>query len=85
MGCSSLGIDHRDPDAGLGQGLTEDQARRLIKQVDKDRSSYYKYYTDQSWGDIDNYDLCINSAITGIDGAVMAIAGVVRSLMQAEK
>ena len=67
------------------QGLTEDQARRLIKQVDKDRSSYYKYYTDQSWGDIDNYDLCINSAITGIDGAVMAIAGVVRSLMQAEK
>ena len=62
------------------QGLSEDQARRLIKQVDKDRSSYYKYYTDQAWGDIDNYDLCINSAITGIDGAVMAIAGVVRSL-----
>ena len=67
------------------QGLNEDQARRLIRQVDKDRSSYYRYYTDQSWGDIDNYDLCINSAITGVDGAVMAIAGVVRSLKKPNK
>ncbi len=64
------------------KGLNEEQARRLVKQVDKDRSSYYKYFTDQSWGEIDNYDLCINSAITGVDGAVMAIAGVVRSLMK---
>ncbi len=62
------------------QGLTEDQARKLIRQVDKDRSSYYKYYTDQIWGEIDNYDLCINSAVTGVDGAVKAIAGVVRSI-----
>lgn len=62
--------------------LSEEQAKRLVKQVDKDRSSYYKYYTDQIWGEIDNYDLCINSAITGVDGAVMAIVGVVRSLEQ---
>ena len=62
------------------QGLSEEQARRLIKQVDKDRSSYYRYYTDQVWGDIENYDLCINSAITGIEGAVMAIAGVIRCM-----
>ena len=62
------------------QSLNEEQARKLIKQVDKDRSSYYKYYTDQIWGEIDNYDLCINSAITGVDGAVKAIAGVVSSL-----
>lgn len=60
--------------------LSEEQARRLVKQVDKDRSSYYKYYTDQSWGEIGNYDICINSACTGVDGAVMAIAGVVRAI-----
>ena len=64
------------------QGLSEDQARKLIKQVDKDRSSYYKYYTDQIWGDINNYDLCINSAVTGVDGAAGAIVGVVRSLQE---
>ena len=32
------------------KGLTEEQARKLIKEVDKDRASYYKYYTDQIWG-----------------------------------
>ncbi len=64
------------------KGLSEDQARKLIRQVDKDRSSYYKYYTDQIWGDIGNYDLCINSAVTGVEGAVRAIAGVARSLME---
>ena len=60
--------------------LDEEQARRLIKQVDKDRSSYYKYYTDQIWSEINNYDLCINSAVTGVEGAVSAIEGVVRAL-----
>ncbi len=62
------------------KGLSEEQAKKLIRQVDKDRSSYYKYYTDQIWGEIENYDLCINSARVGVDAAVKAIAGVVRSL-----
>lgn len=53
--------------------LTEDQAKKLVREVDKDRSSYYKYYTDQSWGDAENYDLCINSAHTGVQGAVQVI------------
>lgn len=62
------------------KGIGEEQAKKLIRQVDKDRSSYYKYYTDQIWGEIGNYDLCINSARVGVDAAVKAIAGVVRSL-----
>ena len=60
--------------------LTADQARKLVKQVDKDRSGYYKYYTDQSWGDLNNYDLCVNSAVTGVEGAVKAIVLVARGL-----
>ena len=64
------------------QKLTEDAARKLIRQVDKDRSSYYKYYTDQVWGEVGNYDLCINSAVTGVDGAVQAIAGVARIMQK---
>ena len=62
------------------KGLSEEQAKKLIRQVDKDRSSYYKYYTDQIWGEIENYDLCINSARVGVDAAVKAIADVVRGL-----
>ena len=75
-------MEHRIHTMMKRQNLTEDQARRLVKQVDKDRSSYYRYYTDQIWGEVGNYDLCINSAMTGVDGAVIAIAGLVRTWIE---
>lgn len=53
--------------------LTEDQAKRLIREVDKDRASYYRYYTDQVWGEAGNYDLVIDSSRIGIEGAVKVI------------
>ncbi len=53
--------------------LSREQAKKLVREVDKDRSSYYKYYTDQTWGDAENYDLCVNSAKVGVQGAVKAI------------
>ena len=55
------------------KGINQEQARKLIKEVDKDRASYYRYYTDQVWGEADNYDLCIDSSRIGIDGAVNII------------
>ena len=55
------------------RGLSADQAKKLIKEVDKDRSSYYKYYTDQIWGEAGNYDLCIDSGRIGVQGAVQVI------------
>ena len=50
--------------------LSEEKARKLIREVDKDRGSYYKYYTDQVWGEVNNYDLCIDSGKIGISGTV---------------
>lgn len=55
------------------RGISADQAKRLIREVDKDRSSYYKYYTDQIWGEARNYDLCIDSSRVGVEGAVKVI------------
>lgn len=63
------------------KNLNEDQAKKLIKEVDKDRSSYYKYYTDQIWGDCEYYDLCIDSSKVGVDGAVK----VIKSYLEAMK
>ncbi len=42
----------------------------FIRKTDKRRASYYNYYTDMKWGDAKNFDLCINSSKSGIDGAV---------------
>ena len=50
-----------------------EQARKLVREVDKDRSSYYRYYTDQVWGERENYDLILSSAKIGVDGCVKLI------------
>ena len=42
--------------------LDEKKAEQLIRKVDKDRSYYYNYYTDQYWEDMENYDLCLDTA-----------------------
>lgn len=38
--------------------------KRLAKK-DKQRSTYYKYYTDQQWGNYRNYDLALDSGTLG--------------------
>lgn len=53
--------------------LTDAKAKDLIVKTDKKRSSYYNYYTSKKWNDAASYDLCINSSICGIDGAVKLI------------
>ena len=60
--------------------LTRDQAKKLIKEVDKDRASYYRYYTDQSWGDSGCYDLCLNVGRVGIEGAAEAIEAYIKAV-----
>ena len=49
---------------------SETKARELYQKKDKQRQSYYNYYSSKKWGRADTYDLCINSSILGIDGTV---------------
>ena len=61
------------------QGLDEVEARKKIKEVDKDRSSFYRYYSDQTWGDAQNYDMCINSSKLGVEGTVQVILDYIKA------
>lgn len=54
--------------------LTESKAREMCVKKDKQRQSYYNYYSSKKWGRADSYDLCINSSVLGIDGTVKLIA-----------
>jgi cytidylate kinase len=58
-------------------GLKANKARDRIKKNDKSRSSYYNYYTSKEWGSVDSYDLSINSAKYGIEGAAELIINAV--------
>lgn len=53
--------------------LNEKAAATLIKKTDKKRANYYNFYTSKTWGDAQNYDLCINSDVLGIDGTAEVI------------
>ena len=50
--------------------ITENKAKDTIQKKDKQRASYYNYYTSKKWGDSKSYDLCLDSAKLGIDGCV---------------
>lgn len=53
--------------------LSESKAKDMIIKKDKQRQSYYNYYSSKKWGRADSYDLCINSSLLGIDGTVKLI------------
>jgi len=57
--------------------ISEEKALDLMQKKDKQRQSYYNYYSDKKWGRADTYDFCLNSAKLGIEGTVKLIAQIV--------
>ena len=55
-------------------GIEEDKAEERIRKADKQRASYYNYYATATWGDVDNYDLVVDTGVLGVEGAVELIA-----------
>lgn len=51
-------------------GMTEKEASSAIVKADKRRSNYYNFYTNQTWRDMENYDLAINSGKLSKEDAV---------------
>lgn len=49
------------------------KAKDMCNKKDKQRQSYYNYYSSKKWGHAESYDLCINSSVLGIDGTVNLI------------
>lgn len=50
--------------------LTENKAKDLIQKTDKQRASYYNYYTSKKWGDCRSYNLTLDSSKLGVEGCV---------------
>lgn len=52
----------------------------VLHKMDKKRSSYHKFYTGEPWDIIGNYDLVVNTAKVGIDGAVDQILNYISNM-----
>ena len=51
-------------------GVEEGKAEDRIRKADKQRASYYNYYATATWGDVNNYDLIVDTGMLGVEGAV---------------
>ena len=51
-------------------GYDPKKAEADLNKIDRGRANYHKFYTGLPWKDISNYDICLNTSVTGITGAV---------------
>ena len=63
-------MDYRIKLIAARSNLTENKAKDMIIKQDKQRASYYNYYTSKKWGDARSYDLCLDCSKLGQDGCV---------------
>ena len=71
-------IDYRIKNIMKNYGDTEKAAKKHILQSDKSRSSYYGAISNRTWGDKNNYDLCIDAKI-GNENVVKIICDYVKN------
>lgn len=57
-------------------GETEVPTEKRLRDKDKRRALYYQFYTDRKWGDIENYDIILNSSALGPERCVDIIASL---------
>ena len=61
---------------------SDEKAKDMMNKKDKQRQSYYNYYSSKKWGRASSYDLCINSSILGIEGTVKFIIQYIEDFEQ---
>ena len=59
-------------------GMNKAKAQKEIKRIDKVRANHYKYYTERTWGNHANYDICINSDTLGVEKSAEMICEIVK-------
>jgi len=75
-------MEHRTERIMQRHNCDEKKAAELISKTDKRRASYYSFYTGNKWGAMQNYDICVNSSLLGIEGTAKLIADIVRKCMK---
>ena len=54
-------------------GEREESPEQRLRDKDKRRAAYHRFYTDMKWGHAQNYDITLNSGRVGIDKCVEII------------
>ncbi len=65
--------------------LDEKKAKELMIKTDKDRASYYNYYSNKKWGDARSYDFCISTTDLEYDAAADIILDFAKKKVEMHK
>ena len=57
-------------------GEREASPLERIREKDRRRAAYHRFYTDLKWGHAQNYHLCLDSGVRGIDKCAELIASL---------
>ena len=57
-------------------GEREESPEQRLRDKDKRRSAYHRFYTNMKWGYAENYHLTLDSGVLGIDRCVDIISGL---------
>ena len=51
-------------------GEREESPEQRVKEKDKRRAAYHRFYTNMKWGYAKNYQVCLDSGVLGIENCV---------------
>ena len=58
--------------------ISREKAKSVIEKTDRQRKSYYNYFTNKHWGRSDSYHICINSSLMGAEATANLICDIAR-------
>ena len=61
-------------------GESEKSPMARLNEKDKRRRVNYHHYTGRTWGKADNYDLCLNSSVLGVEHCADIIVSILQGL-----
>ena len=63
-----------------GKSVYGGKTLKELDQEDKKRARYYNYYTGQTWGDGQNYDMVVNTSHDSLDKIADAIISYIKTI-----
>lgn len=59
-------------------GVSEKSPEARLAEKDKRRRVNYQHYTGRTWGAAQNYDICLNTGVIGVDKAAQIIVSLTK-------
>ncbi len=58
--------------------LEGEDLKKLVEKIDKNRKTYYRYYTGKEMGDSENYDLSIDVCTVGVEKTIEILLSILK-------